>query len=1168
MKTKITVMMVFLFATLFANAQGWTETEIGLPTPYSNSTYYYFGNSVAIDGNYAIVSAPNANSNRGKAFIFERIGGIWQNVAELTASDALNSDYFGSSVSISGDVAVVGCKFDDVGTANTGSVYVFEKPVSGWTSMTETAKLSASDAAMDDNLGISVAISGDVIVAGAYYNDDNGTNSGSAYIFVKSGSNWVSATETAKLLPSDGAALDFFGFSVAISGNYVVVGAHQDDDNGTNSGSAYIFEKPVSGWVNGSENAKITSSDGAAADYFGYSVSISGNTVVVGAYQNDQTYTDAGSVYLYEKPVSGWVSATQTAKLYAADANSYKYFGASVAISGDQIIVGATNDYVSGFTGSAYIFEKPVSGWVNGTQTSKITASDGADGDKFGISVAISGDITLAGAYWSDSLGTSAGSAYIYEKPVSGWSNMTETSEIFPATVASNVYDEFGNAVDISGDYAVVGNHQWQGKTGNATVYHFNGLSWDKVALLTASDGLREDEFGCAVAIDSNVIVIGAKYGDGISNKTGAAYLFKMPVSGWIDMTETAKLISSEGNLNDAFGAAVDIDGEIAVVASPQDGETGASSGSVFIFKKPVSGWANMTQSAKLTPNDGAAYDNFGIVVAMKDSLLVIGASGDDDAFSNQGSAYIFVEPATGWANMNQTAKLLASDGALNDNFATSIAINGDIIAIGAAYTDMPTTNCGTVYLYQKPVSGWVNATENAKLTASDAASNDNFGFSVTMTDTTIMAGAKQPNLKGKVYVYNKPITGWVSATQNAIVTASDGANSDNFGNAIVMENGHAIVGAYQNDDNGVNSGSVYFLRNINQAAAITLEPIDNNDVCENSVAVFEINASDATSGQWQESTDNGVVWNNIIDDMVYNGSQTTTLTVVATASLNNYKYRCIVSNILGADTSNVALLTTDAVIPVITSTHNDQILSAGVNCEAILPDYTSAVVATDNCSSILDIEQTPAAGSTVTGQTNTVTITVTDESGNYTEVAFNAAVVDDTDPTITCIGNQTFDLALGQSYYTVVGSELEPNSVDDNCNSVNLSNDFNSSSSLAGAQLPVGTTTIEWTATDLAGNTATCSFDVTVNAYVGISDLNSNSISILPNPTSGNIVVASGNIAIEKLTICDITGKTIMTFSNVASGEQIDLSQLESGVYFVNFATSTGVETTRIIKE
>ncbi len=1169
MKTKLKIWIILLFATAYANAQGWTETEIGLPTPYANTTLYKFGQTVSIDGNVAVVGAPDADNGKGRAYIFERIAGTWQPVAELRASDADIYDYFGTSVSISGDVAVVGAKFNDNGALVSGAVYVFEKAPGGWVDMTQTAKLSASDANVDDKLGISVAISGNTIVAGAYHDDDNGSNSGSVYVFEKPGTHWVSMTQTAKLKASDGASNDIFGYSVAISNDVIVAGAYQDDDLGSNSGSAYVFEKPVTGWANGNENAKITASDGAGNDNFGNSVAVSGNTIVIGAYRKDQSVSDAGTAYVFEKPVSGWVTATQTAKLDASDVTSFKQFGSSVAISGNQIIVGAFNDVVSGMCGSAYIFEKPVSGWVNTTQTCKIIGSDIADGDKFGVSVGFSGDYAMVGSYYNDSLGSNAGSAYIFEKPISGWTDTTENIEIFANTEISNIYDEFGNAIDISGDYAVVGSHLYQGNKGRADVYHFNGTAWDKIAVLSPSDGAINDEFGISVSIDNDVIVIGSKNADGIDVNTGAAYLFEKPATGWVSMTETAKLTSSEGIINDAFGTAVDVDGDVVVVTSPQDAESGIASGTAFIFIKPSTGWVHMTQIAKLKPNDGAAYDNFGNAVALNDSILVVGAMGNDETFSDQGSAYIFIRPTTGWTNMYQTAKIVASDGAASDNFCTSISINGDMIAIGAPYSDIPTINCGSVYLYQRPVGGWVNMTENAKLTASDAMSNDNFGASVSLSDSILIAGAKQPNVAGKVYVFNKAASGWVSANQDTILLASDAAYYDGFGTAVAMSRENAIIGAPQNDDHGMNSGSIYFFRNIAEAATITLEPADNENVCANSTAVFQINASYATSIQWQHSFNYGVSFSNIVDDgLMYFGSQTTTLSIATELWLNGCQYRCIVSNTLGADTSNAALLTTDAISPVVTSTHSDQIISAGSNCEALLPDYTSTIVATDNCTSTLNIGQTPSAGSTISGNTNIVTITVSDDYTNFSEITFNVAVVDDADPTITCIGNQTVELTQGQSYYTVAGNEFDPISVDDNCGVDLVTNDFNSASTLASAQLPIGTSTIEWTVTDNEGNVATCSFDVTVNAFVGIGEPSNTSFSVVPNPASDFIVIQAGDENLDAVNICDVTGKIVLAYSHIAAGQIISISELNSGVYFVNIQTQKGVETHRIVKE
>ena len=204
--------------------------------------------------------------------------------------------------------------------------------------------------------------------------------------------------QVAKLTASDGEAYDFFGKSVSISGDTIVVGAYGDDDNGICTGSAYVFEKPDSGWTSTTQNAKLTASDGEASDRFGRSVSISGDTIVVGAHLDDDNDTDSGAAYLFEKPDSGgWTSTTQDAKLTASDGEAYGYFGVSVSISGDTIVVGAhnlndfsANDFAGG---SAYIFEKTGPNWpLNMTETSKLTASDGRSGDRFGSSVSISGE--------------------------------------------------------------------------------------------------------------------------------------------------------------------------------------------------------------------------------------------------------------------------------------------------------------------------------------------------------------------------------------------------------------------------------------------------------------------------------------------------------------------------------------------------------------------------------------------------------------------------------------------------------------------------------------------------------------------------------------------------------------------------------------------------------
>jgi len=197
-------------------------------------------------------------------------------------------------------------------------------------------------------------------------------------------------------------AFDIFGVSVAISGDTIVVGASGEDSY---TGSAYVFVKPTDGWSNMTKTAKLSASDGAMFDWFGHSVTISGDTIVVGAFEDD-------SAYVFVKPTGGWSNMTQTAKLTAGVAG-YN-FGISVAISGDTIVIGA--EKVGLYRGSAYVFVKPTGGWSNMTHTAELIASDCARYDSFGISVAISGDIIVVGASGDNITYTDQGSAYVFQK--------------------------------------------------------------------------------------------------------------------------------------------------------------------------------------------------------------------------------------------------------------------------------------------------------------------------------------------------------------------------------------------------------------------------------------------------------------------------------------------------------------------------------------------------------------------------------------------------------------------------------------------------------------------------------------------------------------------------------------------------------------------------------
>ena len=207
-------------------------------------------------------------------------------------------------------------------------------------------------------------------------------------------------TQTAKLTAPKGTANDEFGVSVSISGNTLVVGADSPYNVNTR-GAAYVFTEPASGWANTAQAAELTASDGTANDFFGYSVSISVSTVVVGAWGTTVgANSQQGAAYVFTEPAYGWANMTQTAKLTASDGAANDYFGVSVSISNNTVVVGALNATVAANSqqGAAYVFTEPGGGWTNMTQTAKLTASDGAAGDFFGIAVSLSGNTVVVGA--------------------------------------------------------------------------------------------------------------------------------------------------------------------------------------------------------------------------------------------------------------------------------------------------------------------------------------------------------------------------------------------------------------------------------------------------------------------------------------------------------------------------------------------------------------------------------------------------------------------------------------------------------------------------------------------------------------------------------------------------------------------------------------------------
>lgn len=391
-------------------------------------------------------------------------------MAKLTNTNPGDPDSFGYAVAVSGNTIVVGDPVADINYAFQGTAYVFVKPESGWQNMTQTAQLSPSDAQTQALFGFSVAIEGDTIIIGADQATVNGKqNFGEAYVYVKPASGWANMTETAKLLP-EGPVCPVgcdFGFAVGISGKTVVVGAPYVSVNGSEeAGAAYIFVEPTGGWADMTQTAELTAADASYSALFGVSAAIDGNTAVVGAeYQTLNDIKKSGEVYVFVEPATGWANMTETADLYASNAGEDAFLGRSVGISGNTIVAGAPNAPAS---------------------------QKGAPGP---------------------------GIVYVYVEPPGGWVLSTETAQLSVAGMADGA--QFGVALAFNGSDVA------SAAFGGAPAYIFekpkSGWTTTSTPNLMINDPVTGDTFGYSFGLDANTLVVGAP---SLPDGPGAAYVF------------------------------------------------------------------------------------------------------------------------------------------------------------------------------------------------------------------------------------------------------------------------------------------------------------------------------------------------------------------------------------------------------------------------------------------------------------------------------------------------------------------------------------------------------------------------------------------------------------------------------------------------------------------
>ncbi len=654
-----------------------------------------FGYSVDLDGDTALVGIPQDASGAGysgSAYVFQWTGSDWEPQAKLIADGAYTATRLGMAVAIKGNTAVLGAPFTTVEERSfQGAVWVFTRDDGVWS---EQATLIAVDGESNDRFGTSVAISQDTILVGAERGDSPGvTDGGAAYVFARQGSSW---TLDAKLQAIDRAPNDLFGAAVALDGNTALVGAYWHDVDGrANQGAVYAFRRLQSGWQ---QQAKLTASDGAALDEFGRAVDLQGGRAVIGSEFSSVDPARRGAAYVFAHDGVTWA---EEAKLMSWDSGvSQQGFGRTVGISGDTLFVGAPMAAVGSnlSQGAAYLFRRTAQGWA---QLQKLSGADAGAADGVASAIALDAGRVLLGTP-NASVGSNddQGAVYAFSLEDSTWS---ERGKLTSGMGAGNV--RFGVSVDVDGRMAVVG-AGWENvgasqQQGAAYVFRKDGTAWSLESRVTAGDGRPFDQFGNAVAIDGNTMVVGAPFAQvGSAPTQGAVYVFNRSTEGW---AEQAKLVTPGGESPFAFGAALSIDGDTLLVGTGNRDLVSGGEGGAFIFHRSDSVWSFQQ---RLQPVSGAPPQRFGYSVAIEGNTALVGSPlSDEGGDLSRGSAYLFQRQDDLWVEQH---RLFSEDGAAGDRFGYSVDLSGDTAIVSAPMRNGGPGDVGAVYMYRRASSDWL----------------------------------------------------------------------------------------------------------------------------------------------------------------------------------------------------------------------------------------------------------------------------------------------------------------------------------------------------------------------------------------------------------------------------------------------------------------------------
>ena len=695
-----------------------------------------FGNAAAVDGDTVVVGAPGNDrdgDDAGAAYVFTRAADGWQSAStakiRLSVSTAAAGDQFGRAVAVDGDTIVIGAP-------GTDASYVFERPNEGWPATTPAVVLTASDAVTGDAFGRSVSIDADTIVVGApLAAGPNHADQGAAYLFNKPGDTWATADSNIKLTSATGDDGDRFGFSTNIDRDTIAVGAPTALSRLVlRCGTVHLFTRPVGGWSASSDSFQFSSCD-SRDEWFGYSVDVDGDSVIMGFPQLASPDEGAGSAYVLTRTADEWSASSTVTRLSMPGGGTADNAGGAVALVGDHAFVGApgrqqgvgavgvfisledgwqggrrfielapvgqrfgtsldvhngvvvvgaplARDADDQSTGGVHVFTQPLDKTLVAVSLAPVAIDHAA---RLGVSTALFDDMIVAGAPGSG-CDAGPGRAYAFAKGAGGnWGQATITELSASDGTDGNA---FGMALDLDENTLVVGapgascNESQAGAAYIVPVTQISGATTTSSIKLTALDAESGDKFGASVAVDGDTVVVGAPGGD------GAAYVFTRPVGGWAS-TSTATKLTTQGGAGSGFGASVAVFGDYVVVGAPLAQNAGGKLGAAYVFEIP-----SPSDPVELTSPDGIMSERFGAAVAIHDSSIIVGAPGGSGIAVGSGTAYRFTIVDDG---ISLTSKLMADRYNPGAGFGAAVANHMGKTIVGAGLEER---SSGAAYLF------------------------------------------------------------------------------------------------------------------------------------------------------------------------------------------------------------------------------------------------------------------------------------------------------------------------------------------------------------------------------------------------------------------------------------------------------------------------------------